>query len=331
MSSSIPTRTIDHFASPEWATFHGNVDAGSQDLARQEFDGHAILTGMFGLDGEHNLKSELHPLFALATRRDNYENDPRGDTWLMFVRNRGDEGFCSSRLWDAGFEDYTFRLPWLSGMASASVEWNLTSFEGTDGTSGPQVAIIPPPRPEAGIYVTFHLGPASNTPFIDGALHLVWVPRVPTDTTTATTTGRAGRAAAGVLADAGKMDRVAGEEDEADEAEHRITAAENQLAPAQRRSVQLARTVAAARPALHLLPQGVEVQDFPPQAPATTRRARLHAIDAGPASGKLQRDRAQIQALCAASHGAPEGLPPNLCVAMVRDHRQPPSGPARPH
>jgi hypothetical protein len=48
---------------------------------------------MFGLDGEHGMKAELHPLYALATRRDAFENDPKDDVWLMFIRNQGDEGY----------------------------------------------------------------------------------------------------------------------------------------------------------------------------------------------------------------------------------------------
>src|SRR5262249_19955220 len=104
--------TIDHFTLKEWKDLRDAVDAGNIDLNSRYFQGHSILTGMFGMDGEHDLKAELHPLYAIATRRDNYENDPKDDVWLMFVRNRGDEGFCSSQLWDAGFEDYTFRLPW---------------------------------------------------------------------------------------------------------------------------------------------------------------------------------------------------------------------------
>jgi hypothetical protein len=58
---------------------------------------------------------------------------------VRIVRNRGDEGFCSSKLWDAGFEDYTFRLPWLEGMTDVHVDWSKNNFEGTDGTSGPKV------------------------------------------------------------------------------------------------------------------------------------------------------------------------------------------------
>ena len=102
----------------------------------------------------------------MATRRDNYENDPGDEAWLMFVRNQGDEGFCSSQFWDAGFEeDYTFKLPWREGMIMADVDWNKTDLVGSEGTSGPTVAVLPPGQAiglgrSAGVYVTFHLGPA---------------------------------------------------------------------------------------------------------------------------------------------------------------------------
>ena len=175
-------------SSTRMEALHSAVDNGG-DVAKL-FQGHAILTGMFGLDGEHNLKSELHPLFAIADLRDNFENSSGDQVWLMFVRNQGDEGFCSSRIWNSGFEDYTFRLPWLAGMTSVDVNWDASNFEMTGGASGPVVSSLAPSAATAatpaGVYVTFHLGPpiprtsnivgdpGATTPFVDGALHLVW-------------------------------------------------------------------------------------------------------------------------------------------------------------
>src|ERR1700675_4983949 len=116
----------------------------------------------------------------------------------MFVRNRGAEGFCSSQIWNSGFEDYTFRLPWRGGMTSVEVNWDKTKFDGTNGTSGPMVRAVPPSpistemarrsttahgstagsgnltssggvyEPlvggDAGVYVTFHLGAPTTIP-----------------------------------------------------------------------------------------------------------------------------------------------------------------------
>lgn len=55
----------------------------------------AVVVGLLGLDCDHGCKSELHPafLFALHTK-----DDPNDDTWLIFARNIGNEGYCSSKL-----------------------------------------------------------------------------------------------------------------------------------------------------------------------------------------------------------------------------------------
>jgi hypothetical protein len=288
--------SINHFQSEEWKNFRKSVDDGNLDLNIKLFTGHTILTGMFGMDGEHGLKAELHPLFALATRRDDFENDPSDDVWLMFARNRGDEGFCSSQLWDAGFEDYTVRLPWLTGMTSVDVSWSKTSFEGTDGTSGPIVAVLPPPSADAGVYVTFHLGPAASSPFVDGALHLSW-------TGTAAVARRP--VIAGGPAPAGP-----------DEADHVFRKAIEQLSPAQRQELVKASTAAGGPVrATHRLAPGTLRRIT--AAPAVRRTGQMRAIKAGPATEKNARDRAVIHALCAATRNAPAGLPPAICQAAA--------------
>lgn len=314
--------TIDHFKSDGWVKFRDAVNSvictqvgersvcvPNKKAAAKLFDGHTILTGMFGLDGEHDMKAELHPLFAMATRRASPQDPTDADeVWLMFVRNRGDEGFCSSRLWDAGFEDYTFHLPWIPGMTSVEVNWSKTQFEGTDGTSGPTVAVLRPPvlpidTQKLGVYVTFHLGPAASSPFIDGVLHLAWTGPVVTERRTSSVPRRAagGDAAGGF-----------------DEAEHMIQAVVNQLTPAQRQEIEKAR-VAVARPAVHRLPPGTVARIT--AAPSIARIARLRAINAGPAAAKANRDAARVRALCLATHDAPPGLPAEVCKGTVRDHR----------
>src|SRR6266849_3205663 len=343
--------TIDNFSSQEWNLFHDAVNGRDSakgileqcnsgertcdESEREElqkaidhpalyFKGHTILTGMFGMDGEHDLKAEIHPLYAMATRRDDYENDPSDDVWLMFVRNRGDEGFCSSQLWDSGFEDYTVRLPWREGMTSVDVDWTKTQrdFEGTEGTSGPTVAVILPPSKDQGVYVSFHLGPASSSPFIDGALHLIWTGQP------ALTPGRTavvgGSAARGLrnFGVAGALATAENRAEEVDEVEHSLQAAISRLPTAQREQVRKARAIAGARPAVHRLTAGgtVRVITVPPGRP---RISRLHAIKGGLASRKAQRDAAQIHALCAATNNAPAGLPVEVCKGPVRDHRMP--------
>jgi hypothetical protein len=286
--------TIDNFKSDEWGALRRAMDGDDDALKQQLFAGHSIVTGMFGLDGEHELKAELHPLYAIATELDS-NNSPQDDDWLIFVRNRGDEGFCSSSLWDAGFEDYTFHLKWRDGATDVNVNWSKTQFEGTDGTSGPTIGKILPSATAgdtAGVYVTFHLGPASSAPFRDGALHLIW-------------TGPATAQPNPV-----ETSRDASIE-ETDEIENAVGAAVDQLPAEQRREIEKALPV-IERPIVHTTPLAggaIPVITMPPSA----RTAPSRAINAGPATTKLRRDAAFMHAFCAATHGAPAGLPAGIC------------------
>jgi hypothetical protein len=53
----------------------------------------AAMVGVFGLDCEHGCKSEVHPVLAFAVETN---PDPNDNTWLLFVRNWGTGGYCSS-------------------------------------------------------------------------------------------------------------------------------------------------------------------------------------------------------------------------------------------
>ena len=311
--------TIDNFTTDEWKAFHQAVDDDTNGPEpKKRFDGHTILTGMFGLDCEHDCKSELHPLYALATKRDNFENDSADEVWLMFVRNVGNEGYCSHQLWKAPFTNYTFRLPWRDGMSSVEVVWGVakSQFKGTAGTAGPTVNYIsppelPPPAPKPGVYVSFSLPPASQSPLIEGALHLKWIAlgtglHVNPPNTVGNTTG-GGRVT-------GEMTSVFthGRSQEIDEAEHKIRSAINQLPPAQRLEVQKARASGRVRAALHALAAGGAAQKITAIPAAPSMVLRLDAR-AGNAARKQKRDAAQMRALCAATNNAPAGLPANVC------------------
>jgi hypothetical protein len=316
--------TIDYFQDAslqnEWKTLRDTVD-NNGDVA-QIFDGHTILTGMFGVDTEHDLKAELHPLYALATRRDKFENAANDEAWLMFVRNQGDEGYCSVNIWDSGLEDYTFQLPWRPGAVSVSVDWNKTFFSGTPGTSGPFVTELQSPGPTPkpiGALVRFHLGPSvpgsdGSVPFIYGVLHLVW----------------SGAVNAPLIA-ARPVPGVLPSENE-DEVEHQIVAAIRQLRPADQAAVIKARRVPVTRPITtqRLAPTGPVLKVS--ETPRVARVGRLHAIKGGPATRKRARDAAQMQAICAATHNAPRGLPPEACQPRraVPPKPRPPVAPVRP-
>jgi len=119
--------TIDHFHTPIWEALHAAVDE-SDDLAHAAIDGKfAIVTGLLGLDSEHNSHSELHPAYAVAIRAN---DDPSDETWAIFVRNWGNEGYCSQDQHYVSFPNNqcTIRLPWLPGASSVSVREGETQF-----------------------------------------------------------------------------------------------------------------------------------------------------------------------------------------------------------
>jgi hypothetical protein len=343
--------TIDNFHSQEWDQLRDAVDAGQSakgflslcdahqlqctaeqraawqkqiDGLKAMFDGHFILTGMFGLDGEHGMKAEMHPVYAMSALRNNFENSPGDEVWLMFVRNQGDEGYCSSNVWDAGFEDYTVKLPWRAGMTSVDVNWDKTNFVGTDGTSGPTVQVLPPPVKDAGVYVSFHLGapvhssyifdPGASMPFINGALHLVWTgPGVrPFTTATANPVGVTRPVVPKPITGTGGAAEGRPEVG-ADESEDLIGSAIEKLPEARRVEVEKARLLRGTKaPVLHPLPKAGTVGRMS-GPPSVARRGKPHAIKAGPAARKAARDGAQVKALCAATNNAPQGLPPAVC------------------
>ena len=373
--------TIDNFKSKPWTDLRDAVDAADQAKAAlatcstrrictpdqkaqyqstihgpaKFFDGTTVLTGMFGLDGEHDLKAELHPLFALATQLDS-QSDMGDEVWLMFVRNRGDEGYCSSLLWDSGLEDYIVRLRWRKG--AASVQVTQRDFEGSEGTSGPNFMIVPPgSKDDAGVYAIFHLGPAESKPYIDGAVHLSWsgvanvgesgtvsgstsapestgiearVSRPAATSTSAATKGTATQATAPksttAQTDATKA-TAAPELESADEIEQTLQAAESQLTDEQRKAIANARTPAVARQAAHPLPPGkIETVS---SVPLSVRTVQVHSFKAGPATAKNDRDAAGIKALCAATKNAPPGLPADIC-SKAAQNQTPNESPAPP-
>jgi Carbohydrate binding domain len=96
-------------------------------------------------------------------------------------------------------------------------------------------------------------------------------------------------------------------DDEADDVEHKIEAATNQLPGPQQKQIRQARRIVGAQAAVvHQLPPTGPVQELR-EWPATRRFGGFHAIRAGPAIQKAARDAAQTRALCAATHNAPAG------------------------
>ena len=340
--------TIDNFKSSWWQSFHDAVDRSEaapellrlcikaesvphqprfvcdRNAFQKDIDApktilnrgvnrssEAIVTGLFGLDCEHNCKSELHPVYTLAAK---VQDDPQDEVWAMFVRNAGNEGYCSRLIWEAPFTTYTFRLPWRAGMTGVEPLWGVgkSQFSGTPGTSGPRVTYWP----NRWVDVTFTLPLPSATPLIDGALHLRWIGR-PTSLFLRETP-------------AASMEPSAETDEEADEPEGKLKAAVEQLPPARRQAFNRAsRATALMRADMHSLPAGgaarkvTEVprtprlpRGFRNRLPQASGAAVLLGRKAGVASRKRERDTARARALCVAYSNAPPGVPAGACKLL---------------
>jgi hypothetical protein len=81
-----------------WEQFHGAVDSNDGKTggpAGNMIDGHqVIIIGLVGLDTQHEVHSELHPVYAMFVRLP--QNIAGQDRWAFFVRNWGIEGGCGS-------------------------------------------------------------------------------------------------------------------------------------------------------------------------------------------------------------------------------------------
>ncbi len=169
--------TIDHFHTPWWDAFHRAVDKDDFSSANGMITGangtagaFAIVTGLLSLDCPHSCASELHPVWAMAIR---VKSDPSDETWAIFVRRFGDEGFCSDEqhyLDDLQNDTYSFRLPWRIDATSVSVSQSSTFLCKLGQATGPIVVAAP----KQGLLVSFILPNSQSGEMVDGELHLRW-------------------------------------------------------------------------------------------------------------------------------------------------------------
>jgi hypothetical protein len=165
--------TIDHFHTQWWKDFHAAVDKGDS-AARQMIDGKdGVAIGILGLDYAHSGGTELHPVFGLAIH---VTDDLNADTWAIFVRNRGNEGYCSSGAENLIATTISFLIP---NAAASNVELVSSDFLfGPDSmsaadkaqVSGPNVTLLP----GKGALVTFTLPGPNSGPRMNGSLQLKW-------------------------------------------------------------------------------------------------------------------------------------------------------------
>lgn len=97
--------TVDHFGSAWWRSFQNAVerdDGAATERAAASLmvdDREAIVTGLASISADHDATAQLHPVYAMALH---LSNRPGDDRWAFFVRNWGNQGFCSSsqHYWD---------------------------------------------------------------------------------------------------------------------------------------------------------------------------------------------------------------------------------------
>jgi hypothetical protein len=201
------TETINHFETPWWSSFHDAVDRGySADDgkytdARGLVDGkYAIVTGLIGLDCAHSCGSESHPVYAMAIQ---FNDDPLDDAWAIFVRNWGNEGWCSihDHRWDVPNATYWFRLPWRPGAQSVAATGQFQ--RNNDAQTGPGVT----PVLGKGVLVSFDVPNPDLHYLVSGELHLHWVGGSPAAMHPVPPSSKTVTATASPAAEEGKLDR----------------------------------------------------------------------------------------------------------------------------
>jgi hypothetical protein len=146
---------------------------------------YAVLTGLLGLDCAHACGSELHPVWAFALRVNDSPND---ETWAMFVRNWGDEGFCGDADHYLDLQTIRVRLPWRPGATSVTVQ-NAEFLTNSQQVTGPSLE----PVANQSVSVVFTLPAPEAHARVNGVLHLQWAG------STTTPTARGARAGAPLI------------------------------------------------------------------------------------------------------------------------------------
>ena len=138
----------------------------------------AIVTGLMGLDSEHGGYSELHPVYAMAIQTQ--PSQPGEDTWMIFARNWGGEGFCSGSIFHtlpSAMKEFTIELPIPSATAAVTGADITTDFYSYDTDDCPQVAFVQ----GKGVVITFNTPMESfptkpiQRPLIEGEVHVHWL------------------------------------------------------------------------------------------------------------------------------------------------------------
>jgi hypothetical protein len=119
--------TVDYWDNTNtwWDDFHHNYVDNNDSAAHGRIDGKsAIIVGLHGLDGQHGVHTELHPVYAMFVH---VQDDAAQDKWAFFVRNWGDEGYCASQQEYADFPGRRLKVliphPGATGFSETDNVW----------------------------------------------------------------------------------------------------------------------------------------------------------------------------------------------------------------
>lgn len=139
----------------------------------------AVVTGLMGLDCGHTCSIELHPAYAIALRTKVSVETAAGrvhEDWALFVRNWGDEGYCSSgHLWPLPLpqDAFTLLLPQPGAVAVTAGAVRLTAGAGADAKPSPLAWSLSLEQGRGGA-LRFQLPAPAAEGFVMGELHLDW-------------------------------------------------------------------------------------------------------------------------------------------------------------
>lgn len=199
--------SINRFKSPIWSDFDALAapweakDVGVPGQNSRDLEGakrmiqkkRAVVIGLVGLDSAHTVYSELHPVYAMAIEM---KDDPADNVWILFARNRGNEGACA-------VEDHPLTCPQGDGETLKSLSLLIPPPKGTTGVptvvrtektlfyrntpSCPQLSYFVNPdtrytEDNQGVLVSFDLGDCTGADclsIVEGEIHLRWTGNFP--------------------------------------------------------------------------------------------------------------------------------------------------------
>lgn len=159
--------TIDDFDTPWWNDFHQAVDDNRALIKLGGYNGvDGVVIGLLGLDCAHACATELHPVWGMALH---VKNDPNDDTWAIFVRNWGNEGYCSHLQHYWRTPSVIFRLHGPGTRAEILPAQSRFRWVNDSAASGPYIGAAPD-----GVTVAFALPAPDAHGMVEGELHLRW-------------------------------------------------------------------------------------------------------------------------------------------------------------